>query len=417
MNGHRERLAWAMVLGSFFICIGLTIAFPLGIRAIIQRATRSLDVLVQANQGTVGVRQSDSEPVALFAGDVPVSLNPSGSILTNATDTALLLIQDPGNEQLVARLQVYGNTNVSLNSARTPRFRASSVENVVIFDLDNGRVHLTIPPDGSRPLSVEVDTPQGKVSFQEEGQYSVIASNSETQMAVLQGKGKAEQGEESLVLATDQRVVMPSGGSLVGPLDSERNLITNGDFKQGYDSWVILAPNVEITTQPPVEVILEGDGEEPAISFKRLGIGHADAGIRQIINHDVTDFDSLQLVLSMNVIEQSLSVCGQQGSECPLIVRIEYTDANGVDQIWQQGFYAVGEISNETPDVCIACPPPLNVHQRVPYQQLVFYESENLLDNLQQLGIPPARIKSITIIASGHSFDTQVIDIALMAKE
>jgi len=119
----------------------------------------------------------------------------------------------------------------------------------------------------------------------------------------------------------------------------------------------------------------------------------------------------------MEVAEQSLGVCGQQGSECPLILRIEYTDVNGVDQIWQQGFFAVGEIASTTPDVCVACPPPLNEHQRVPYKQLVFYESDNLMEKLRLLDAQPQQIKTMTLIASGHTFDMRVADVALMARE
>ena len=100
-----------------------------------------------------------------------------------------------------------------------------------------------------------------------------------------------------------------------------------------------------------------------------------------------------------------------------MIIRIEYVDTNGVDQVYQQGFYADGIISPDTPDVCVACPPPLNVHQQVPFQQLVFYESDNLMDRLGQLRIQPRQVKSITIIASGHTFDTKILDIAIVAEE
>ena len=220
-----------------------------------------------------------------------------------------------------------------------------------------------------------------------------------------------------LQLSTDQRAVTSADGSPIGPLDTERNLIVNGDFGRGQEKWVLLAPNVELNGQPETEVNFLTETDEPSISFRRVGIGHADAGMRQVVNQDVTDFESLQLLVSMEVSEQSLGVCGEQGSECPLIIRIEYVDINGVDQTWQQGFYSVGEISEVTPDVCVACAPPLNEHQQVSFNQLVFYESENLLEKLGQVGILPSQIKSITIIASGHTFDTEVVDVALNAKE
>jgi hypothetical protein len=135
------------------------------------------------------------------------------------------------------------------------------------------------------------------------------------------------------------------------------------------------------------------------------------------MSQDVTDFQNLRLLVSMIIAEQSLGVCGQLGSECPLIIRLEYVDTNGVDQVWQQGFYANGIFSPDTPDVCATCPDPKNVHQQVSFRQLVFYESDNLMERLGQLGIQPRQLKSITIIASGHTFDTKIIDIAVMAEE
>lgn len=417
MNERRQHLAWLVLLFGFLLCISLFILVPVGINALIQSSTRSLNVSVQANQGTVGVRQNEGEPSALFAGGEPIELEPGGIVLTNATDTALLSGYTPDGEELVARVQIYGNTNLLMEEASTPRFSNSSAARRISLALDVGRMHLTVPRINGRPIQLEVSTPHGQISVNEPGQYSLISSNLETQIAVLQGQAAVDGNGDSLSLVTDQRAIIPTGGEMQGPLSTERNLIVNGDFSQQVDGWVPLASNVEISDQQPVELSLSQFGAEPSIRFNRVGIGHADAGLRQLINQDVTDFDSMILVISMIVSEQSLGVCGEQGSECPLIVRIEYIDENNVDQTWQQGFYAAGEISSTTPDVCIACPPPLNEHQKVSFGQLVFYESENLLEQLNQLGILPVQIKSITLISSGHTFDASVVDVALMTRE
>jgi hypothetical protein len=417
MNERRQHLAWLVLLAGFFLCISLIVLVPVGINAILQGATRSLNVSVQANQGTVGVRQNEGEPAALFAGSEPIELLSGGSVLTNATDTALLLSYAPDNEELIARVQIYGNTNLQMEEASTPRFESSVSPRRIRFLLDVGRMHLTVPQFDGRPVEIEVITPQGSISVNDPGQYSVVSTNLETQFAVLQGQAEVVGNGDRLSLLTDQRAIIPTGGEIQGPVDTERNLVVNGDFSQQVDGWVPLASNVEIADQQPVELAVTEFGTEPAIRFKRVGIGHADAGLRQLINQDVTDFDNMILVISMIVTEQSLGVCGERGSECPLIVRIEYVDENNVDQTWQQGFYAVGEFSSATPDVCIACPPPLNEHQRITFGQLVFYESDNLLEQLDLLGILPVRVKSITLISSGHTFDASVIDVALMARE
>jgi hypothetical protein len=118
----------------------------------------------------------------------------------------------------------------------------------------------------------------------------------------------------------------------------------------------------------------------------------------------------------MQVVDQSLPVCGGVGSECPLTIQVDYTDVNGVDQVWRQGFYAVDTTEGD-PLQCTTCQSPLNVHFRIPFNQPFFYESDNLLEQLRQLNILPRHIKSVSIISAGHTFDVEVLELALMATE
>ena len=126
MNGRRQRLAWFVFLGSFVLCAAIALIIPLSINVIIQQSTRALEVDVQANQGTVGILQADNETGAVFAGDPAQALDEGGAVLTNDSDTALVFVSSPGGDQQIARIQVYGNTNLALIKATTPRFGASS---------------------------------------------------------------------------------------------------------------------------------------------------------------------------------------------------------------------------------------------------------------------------------------------------
>ena len=417
MNGRRQRLAWFVFLGSFVLCAAIALIIPLSINVIIQQSTRALEVDVQANQGTVGILQADNETGAVFAGDPAQALDEGGAVLTNDSDTALVFVSSPGGDQQIARIQVYGNTNLALTKAATPRFGASSSGSELEMILNNGRLHLNIPDGNDRQFEFTLTVSHGRIEITEQGIYSVSTSNDETQISVLEGHATVWENDSPLNLAADQRAVLSTNSPIRGPLDTEQNLIANGDFSSGFEQWVALAPNIEISDQPTVETTIVELSDEPAASFKRTGIGHADAGLRQIVDKDVTDFQNLRLLLSMLISEQSLGVCGQQGSECPLIVRLEYVDTNGVDQVWQQGFFSNGTVGPSTPDVCVACPPPLNVHNQVPFQQLVFYESDNLMERLGLLAILPRQIKTITVTASGHTFDTSILDVALLARE
>jgi hypothetical protein len=417
MIDRRQRLAWVFVLGSFITFVALLVFVPLSVSAVLQRAERPLTVLVQANDGTVGIQQSNNGTSALFAGDEAQELQAGSTILTNATDTALIQIFTPDESQVVARIQVYGNTNVALVSGSAPRFGVSAADNVLALDLSSGRLLVSVPPLGERPLDMHLTVPQGEITIQEPGQYSIMTVNEESQFSVLDGQAAVVGIEDSLVAVTDERVVLPAEGPLRGPLDTERNLIRNGDFSGNFDNWVLLPGNVERTDQSKVEIQVTSRANEPVLNFSRVGTGHADAGVRQVVDEDLTDYQSLQVLIWMQVIDQSLEVCGQQGSECPVMVRIEYTDVNGVDQVWQQGFYALGTIGQNTPDICVACAPPLNEHEEIPFNQLVFYESGNLMEQLGQLNILPRHIRSISLISSGHTFDVEVLELAVMARE
>ena len=96
---------------------------------------------------------------------------------------------------------------------------------------------------------------------------------------------------------------------------------------------------------------------------------------------------------------------------------IDYVDENGVKQIWQHGFYAVGEVDdNITPGACISCAVIQSNHERVPQGQDFFYQVD-LRDELARQGaLPPRLIESVSLIASGHSFGTEVIDVAFVVE-
>lgn len=418
MADRRQRLAWAVVFASFISFVALAVLIPLSISAAIQGAVRPLAVRIQANEGTVGIQQGDNGTSALFAGAAPQELDAGGTILTNATDTALIQIFTPDEEQVVARIQVYGNTNVDLVRGSSPRFAVSSAENRLELELISGRLLISVPPLEERPLSVYLVTPHGEVTIQEPGQYSITTVNAESQVSVLEGQAAVEGNEGSLVLITDERAILPAEGALQGPLDTERNLVRNGDFGRNFDNWALLPGDVEREDQSSVEVQVSTRANEPVLKFSRIGEGHADASVLQTIDQDITDFQSLQVLVWMQIVDQSLPVCGSQGSECPLIIRIDYTDVNGVNQVWQQGFFADGVIvDDESPGQCVTCAPPIIDHFRIPFNQLYFYESGNLLEQLGQLNILPRHINKISIVSSGHSFDVEVLEVAVMARE
>jgi hypothetical protein len=419
MNEGRQRLAWAVLLTSFFLCLALAGGTVLGLNNFLRRSSRPLMITAQANQGTVVVYQDGNGSRAVRPGDLPHTISQNENVQTNAADTGLLLVYPPGSGEIAARIQVYGNSNLQIEEATSPRFRFNPNEQKLSLHLVSGRLQLIVPESSDLPFVIRLETPQGAaVTVRRAGQYSLWVSPAETQVAVQEGEALITADGEGLALQTDQRATIADGDGPVGPLSTERNLIQNGNFSDGLAEWVQLQGDIEQADQPAPEVQVRDVNGEPTLHFGRVGTGHADVSVRQVLDEDVTDYESVRLAATMRIINQSVAVCGIQGSECPVTVSITFVDANSGERTWQQGFYAVGEIDDEaTPDVCRFCPPPQNEHIRVPLNQLVFYESGNLLEQLAQQGITVSRIKSVRLIAAGHSFDVEVVTVSLLAEE
>src|SRR5690606_10183376 len=145
--------------------------------------------------------------------------------------------QQPGEEQLLARLQVYSNTSVDLVTASAPRFSVSSAEQLLELSLESGRLRLTLPERRGRSFVTTIVTPQGRVVIRDPGQYHLEANAEQTQVVVQEGKVAVTAAGETLNLLRDQRAELYPGVGPTGPLGPERNLIQNGDFNDRFDRW------------------------------------------------------------------------------------------------------------------------------------------------------------------------------------
>lgn len=416
-SAGRQRLGWTVLLGSFAMCMILTVAVPVTVNAYLQNATKFLTVTVQANQGTVGIDDASDVRQAVLVGQPGKTIEPGASILTDTTATALVSVFPPDSERLLSRLQVYGNTTVMLEQADTPRFELSDSGRELHLDVATGRIRLTVPELAERPYLVTITTPQGKITIETPGQYSITATNANTQVTVQDGLAHVVALDHYVDLDPGERSLIATGEIPSIPLGTERNLIENGDFSERWSRWQQFAWEIERTDQPTGQIdVVTIDGVS-TLSIRRQGEGHADVKVRQAVNQDVNDFSALSLQLTFRILGQSLGVCGVQGSECPLFVKINYLDQTGATRTWQHGFYGTGTITDETPDTCAFCGVVQSPHDLVTVGQVQFFDV-NLLEELARVGVPPmSLIGSIELVASGHSFEVDIVEVALIGDE
>jgi hypothetical protein len=414
----RQQLAWFMLLGSFGFFLLLLVLVPFGANAYFNNATRSLKLMLNANNGTVGIVESSGMRLALLPEEPPREVEIGTTVFTNVTATGLFTILTPDEVQTLARLQLYSHTEMDLAQAEQPRFGLSDKPQQAQLQLNNGRVRVALPGMDERPFHLTFITPHTTVYLTQAGQYSIEVNGTRSQVAVQEGEAIIQTPTEVLLLTADQRAVMAQDLPIRGPLTTERNLIQNGDFSQGLGRWSLFAWRLELEDQPSGMTEVRQVGGTPVLHIARAGQGHADVKVRQTINQDVADYQSLQLNVTFRIVYQSLEVCGIQGSECPLFVNLTYIESSGINREWQQGFYVHGTPNDDgTPGACRTCALIQRDHERVPANQTYFLEV-NIHEELARQGFsPPSFIESISLVASGHSFELDVIDVALIAQE
>ncbi|HEY75665.1 MAG TPA: hypothetical protein G4O00_05725 [Thermoflexia bacterium] len=399
----RERLAWIILLLSFITCVGLAIGFPLGVRQFVHTARLKQDVLLEPQQGTPRLQRRGRGPVVALVGptwDVP----PGTVVTTDESARSLLTIYAPGTEPIpVATIQIYGGTSMTLVAARSPRFGASPLPHEVILEVPRGRVRIAVTPAYGRSTRVELHTPH-MTAVLNEGSFETRVREGESELTVRSGEAQVTtlDGEEA-TLVSSQRALAQSGPESLMILSAERNLVVNGDFTAPLtEGWEVYHKDVQ--QEPPGAVTTETFGGRRVARFRRAGQGHAEVGIRQQVNYDVRDFSSLTLHLNVMVLGQSLPGCGSLGSECPIIVRIDYKDIEGTDRTWYHGFYSVDKAPQD-----LLYP----WDEQIPLRTWYSFEG----DLIEEFEVPPARIKTIWIYASGWSFDAMVTEVELLAQE
>jgi hypothetical protein len=421
MNTNRENLAWATLFGGFVVFIALCVSIPLAINSYLRTAAQPLAITVQTNQGAATVLNPLGGGSAVLLPGTPLSDLEAGAIIVTNTlaDTALLQIDDPRNDALIARMTLYGSSRLAIQTAEAPRYATSDQVKRLVLELQNGRLRLVTAAVLDPDLQFELDLGDGiRLRVEQAGQYSLERTNGAAQISVQAGRATVLVGEQELTLNANERAAVDNQQQLTGPLEAERNLMRNSGFQDGLAQWTLFPWNIERQDQPTGKVEIISDESGRTLHFERVGVGAADTSIRQDINQDVTDFQELRALVTLRLLSQSLPICGNFGSECPLTLRIDYDDSSGFPRAWQQGFYIDAAFAEGPPIVCVSCTPPYMEHQPTPQGQLFAYESANLLEILAQQGLlPPSRIRSVSLIFSGHSFDVEIVETALIALD
>ncbi len=427
-NIDPARRAWIVLLSAFGLFLVLCLASAILIQWFLLHSMLDLTVELTVSRGTVSVAPSDdAEQVAEREGRFIYS----GMMLsTDPTSQAVLTFRDPYDGSVLATLTLLGDSGVTLVSAARPRFDLSADPYYVVLTSDHGRINAFTVSDLDRPLRYEhFTTVHGSMIFAPGGNYFIRIGETSTQVLVEHGRAELSTPAGTIrEIVPSQRGVMPDSSGGVRVDESMINLLPNPDFIY-HDPTVQTVPtnwgcydervNYETAAaQHPREIV---DGRA-VMHLYRQGEGeldHAETGCKQVLGTaesglDVSGYDFLELEATIMIRQHSLSMCGDKGSECPVMLRLSYTYEDEEGELhqddWYHGFYVYSNPEFSLPNRCASCP---QEHERVNADSWYTYSSGNLFALL-----PPGTrsISQVQFYASGHAFESLVDSINLWAE-
>lgn len=430
------RMAWLVLLLAFGMFCALTITTALAIYLYLFQSTEAIPAVLQVSQGTVGVTGSDF--VEAVQRERQSLTNTQTSISTDSLSRATIQFRDvPAFEgaapKLLAAVALQSNTLVTFDRASRPRFDWSLNQHSIGLSNLKGELDVFVTGAVDKPFLLNVDTAQGlSVQFLGDGRYRVSASDDEARILNVTGRASvyfADDPSSVRAVPQGQELLVRLGNRTIETRATVRSLLSNSLFStQGNDDQ---SPTPDAPVAPgDWECLVEQDSD-PHGSFSletfdgRLGLrlrrldnatSHGEIRCTQLFGEDgidVSDYDSIKIIVTFYVSTQSLSKCGILGSECPLMLRLRYEDRLSVGRTWIRGFYFDKEVFTDYPTVCSTC---IQEHEIINKQAWYTFESENLLSVIGANDHPESLLW-IALQASGHQFDTIISEILLLVDK
>jgi hypothetical protein len=424
-----QSLAWMIVVISFVLFCSISIAASGGIYYFLFRSTIPMDVVLQVGRGTVPVMTVDSEQV-VRSRSAPFDLVSRGSIVSiDAQSQATISFQIPDEDEVLtlATITLQNNSNIAFTSAHRPRFEWS--EGFYGVDMSDfvGEADILVTQSPDRKFSLRIQTSVGNATFliDEPGRYSIAANETSIQLITFEGQEAvllSPLAEQNRLVLGGEQAILRTGGNVPIVSAAPINLLENGLFtfeivpaEEGNllpQRWACFRVSEAPPTgdwqidkwqgRPALRLILDAD----ATTTSRTGC-------RQTVGIDVTEYSLLELKATFLLNFQSLQNCGQDGTECPMMLFVKYTDINGIQRSWSQGIFYNFDPQSSYPLICRTCA-TTNEHRQISEQVWYTYESGNLFNRLPPEE-RPASIEQVEFYASGHQYDVFVSEIALFA--
>ncbi len=389
-----ETMAWIVLWASFIACVALTVAVPVAARWYMANATESQEATLEIISGTVLVQ--DPATRTWIGASNKMKVREGDGIRTDDVSRALVTLFDG------SPIVLYPRTEVTIVRSQVSRFEPRT--HFITLKVQRGYLRVAVAPQAKAVENFVVQTPHGTVTILKDGSYSVEVSDTGSQISVREGEAQVSAAGGVIDLKRGQRSVVEPGKAPSEALKAARELVANGDFRQGLAGWRE-SSNLEVKSDVEGQVLATEAEGAGAVRFLRASSrsSHAENAILQTINRDVSDLLSLKLSLDVFLANQSLSGGGFRGSEYPAMVQVRYRDVDGNEQLWVRGFY-YQNFSNYS---------VLNGEQLL---RNSWYPFEKEIIGPAGISPRPFYIISVQLSASGWDYDSMLRNVSLVGE-
>jgi len=416
-----QRLAWGVLLIAFAIFCIVCVVSGIGLNFFLFQSTIPMSSWLNVARGSAGANEQ--------LADTSTSVSFNADLRTAAQSQATLAFVDQeSNNRLIASVTLKENTSLRLQSASRPRFNWSTTGYQVDLTRISGKFDVLIAEGLDRDVSIRLTTSQGAlVNIKNSGRYSI--DTSDASVRVINREGDAilipPNLEYGIAVSPQNQGIVYTSNNQVEVKPGYVDLLRNSYFRK-------MNPNVTVGAELDGWVCANDANDNPRGSYRsqfldgvmtlRLeryenATSHGRTSCLQTFQPGLTLVDSpynyFGLRATFRINFQSLNACGFDGSECPLMLRMDYTDQRGEAHTWFHGFYAVNDPQRESPLRCDSC---AQEHEFINKDTWYTYESGSLF-SLFPPDQRPVSIIGVMFYASGHQYDVQISEIALLGGQ
>jgi hypothetical protein len=381
------------------------------------QSTVNLAVELRVARGTASVTLPDTiQPIAIT--DLRTNLESGVIIETDPNSQAVITFSDPHSNERIASIVVLRESRLTITQTTAPRFALNQAPYQIEITDTSGHLELLLLDTGKRNAILSVTSDQMRARTEEVGRYLLDISPEDSEFTTRMGSAVVtdEQTGREVEVEAAQRTLLEGEGSVLAVTDAEYSLLLNPFFTSEFsDGWLFYNDR-----EPPGQVYNAIFDGRPVVVIDRSQshwpdeqLSHAETGLVQKRNIDVRGYTGLELRTTFFVEEQSLPRCGEQGSECPMMLHIKFIDRRGNTQEFYHGFYANDDPTGNTyPETCLSCK---GNHDRMSSNSWYTYETGNLL-NLFTAAQRPQFITEVSLYASGWAYRVYVSEMDIIGS-